>query len=66
MLIQGCKEGADAGHPYGASSVKASSTNAFRSFEQVINAYNASGNFDHIAALNCRDVEPAQHLDGNG
>jgi RHS repeat-associated protein len=46
-LIQVCKEGADANHPYGASSVKPSSSNFYRSFDQVLNA------FTHGAAPSC-------------
>ncbi|WP_315815569.1 hypothetical protein [Paraflavitalea speifideaquila] len=41
-LIQVCKEGADADHPYGASSVKPASGYQFRSFEEVITSYNQS------------------------
>jgi RHS repeat-associated protein len=41
-LIQVCKEGGDAGHVFGASTVKPSSTNLDRSFEQVIKAYAGS------------------------
>jgi RHS repeat-associated protein len=48
-LVQVCKEGSDADHPYGASSVKPSSTNTFRSFEEVINNYNQThGITDYI------------------
>ena len=39
-LVQVCKEGGDADHPYGASTVKPSSTNFYRSFEQVLDEYN--------------------------
>ncbi len=39
-LVQVCKEGGDADHPFGASTVKPSSTNADRSFEQVLKDYN--------------------------
>lgn len=38
-LIQVCKEGGDAEHVFGASTVKPSSTNPDRSFEQVLKAY---------------------------
>ncbi|NII28603.1 hypothetical protein HB364_26200 [Pseudoflavitalea sp. X16] len=41
-LIQVCKEGGDDTHLFGASTVKPSSTNLDRSFEQVIKAYAGS------------------------
>ncbi|PSL24497.1 RHS repeat domain-containing protein [Chitinophaga ginsengisoli] len=40
-LLAVCKEGADMDHPYGASSVKPSSGSYYRSFSDVLNAYNA-------------------------
>ncbi|MBL0133413.1 MAG: hypothetical protein IPP79_05015 [Chitinophagaceae bacterium] len=39
-LIQVCKEGGDSGHPFGSSTVKPSSTYAYRSFDQVLREYN--------------------------
>ncbi|AXY74707.1 hypothetical protein D3H65_12250 [Paraflavitalea soli] len=41
-LIDVCKEGADANHQLGSSSVKPSSTSQFRSFEEVMNWFNTS------------------------
>ena len=41
LLIAVCKEGADQDHPYGASTVKPSSTSYYRSFEEVIETFNA-------------------------
>ncbi|MDF2188425.1 LamG-like jellyroll fold domain-containing protein [Paraflavitalea sp. CAU 1676] len=41
-LIQVCKEGGDENHMFGASTVKPSSTNLDRSFEQVMKAYAGS------------------------
>jgi RHS repeat-associated protein len=40
-LLTVCKEGSDIDHPYGASSVKPSSENYYRSFNEVLKAYNA-------------------------
>lgn len=40
-LVAICKEGSDVDHPNGASSVKPSSTNAYRSFQQVLDLYNS-------------------------
>ncbi|MBN9381989.1 MAG: RHS repeat protein, partial [Chitinophagaceae bacterium] len=40
-LIQVCKEGSDGSHPYGASSVSPSSSYQYKSFEDVIQQYNA-------------------------
>ncbi|BAV07628.1 hypothetical protein SAMN05421788_10920 [Filimonas lacunae] len=39
-LLAVCKEGADANHPNGSSTVKPSSTYQYRSFADVINAFN--------------------------
>ncbi|HEU4553601.1 MAG TPA: RHS repeat-associated core domain-containing protein [Chitinophaga sp.] len=39
-LVQVCKEGGDQDHPFGASTVKPSSTYYYRSFEQVLKEYN--------------------------
>lgn len=39
-LVQVCKEGSDVNHPYGSSSVKPSSTYTYRSFQEVLDAYN--------------------------
>ncbi|MBS1563114.1 MAG: hypothetical protein JST39_01945, partial [Bacteroidetes bacterium] len=52
LLVQVCREGSDMDHPYGASSVKPSSTNVYRSFEDVINAYNASHGITNTAVCN--------------
>lgn len=41
-LILVCKEGSDIDHPRGSSSVKPSSTNQYRSFEEVLDAYNTA------------------------
>ncbi|HVU57803.1 MAG TPA: RHS repeat-associated core domain-containing protein [Puia sp.] len=41
-LLQVCKEGSDGSHPYGASSVKPSSAYQYRSFEDVLEQYNAT------------------------
>jgi RHS repeat-associated protein len=38
-LIQVCKEGSDANHPFGASSVKSTSSSRFKSFRDVLQAY---------------------------
>ncbi|MDB5250687.1 MAG: repeat protein [Segetibacter sp.] len=46
QLVRVCKEGSDVNHPYGASSVKPSSTDAFRSFEDVIRNYNSTHTTD--------------------
>ncbi|UPK67195.1 RHS repeat domain-containing protein [Chitinophaga filiformis] len=50
-LLVVCKEGADIDHPYGASSVKPSSGNYYRSFSDVLNAYNAQAGITD--PLNC-------------
>lgn len=39
-LLDVCKAGADMDHPFGASTVKPSSTLTYRSFQQVLNEYN--------------------------
>ncbi|HVI47121.1 MAG TPA: RHS repeat-associated core domain-containing protein [Chitinophaga sp.] len=39
-LVQVCKEGSDQSHPYGASSVKPTSSYTYRSFQQVLEEYN--------------------------
>ncbi|MBN8851225.1 MAG: hypothetical protein BGO55_10020 [Sphingobacteriales bacterium 50-39] len=41
-LLQVCKEGSDGSHPYGASSVKPSSSYQYTSFEDVLEQYNAT------------------------
>ncbi len=41
-LIQVCLQGSDLHHPYGSSSVSPSSTYQYKSFEDVISAYNTS------------------------
>ncbi|RXK86142.1 scabin-related ADP-ribosyltransferase [Filimonas effusa] len=41
-LIEVCKQGSDASHPMGASSVSPASTYEFRSFEEVLKNYNAT------------------------
>ncbi|WP_423737731.1 RHS repeat-associated core domain-containing protein [Chitinophaga caseinilytica] len=51
-LIKVCKEGSDMDHPYGASSVKPSSQNRFRSFEEVIAYYNAQYGITSSMACN--------------
>jgi RHS repeat-associated protein len=38
-LIEVCREGGDENHPFGASTVKPSSTYQYKSFEEVIKAY---------------------------
>jgi len=52
LLVQVCREGSDLNHPYGASSVKPTSTNSYKSFEDVINAYNASHGITNVTACN--------------
>ncbi|WP_133055343.1 hypothetical protein, partial [Niastella koreensis] len=42
QLVQVCKEGGDIDHLMGASTVKPGSTNTYRSFEDVLKAYDAS------------------------
>jgi RHS repeat-associated protein len=37
-----CKEGADSSHPYGSSSVSPVSTYAYKTFQQVLDEYNAA------------------------
>lgn len=44
LLMAVCKEGSDAKHPYGSSTVKPSSTITYRSFEQVVREYNQQHN----------------------
>ncbi|WP_158267056.1 RHS repeat-associated core domain-containing protein [Chitinophaga niastensis] len=51
QLLAVCNEGADTDHPYGASSVPNSSIAVNRSFEDVINNYNAAHNIN-IAGCN--------------
>lgn len=59
QLVQVCMEGSDVNHPYGASSVKPSSTNQFRSFEEVINNYNQThGITDFINCNSYRITAP--------
>jgi RHS repeat-associated protein len=50
-LLTVCKNGADMDHPYGASSVKPSSTNYYRSFTEVLEAFNAQ--YGISDPLNC-------------
>ncbi|WP_207512921.1 LamG-like jellyroll fold domain-containing protein [Longitalea luteola] len=52
LLIQVCREGGDADHVYGASTVKPSSTNTYRSFEEVLKAYNQSAGLPYNASCN--------------
>ncbi|MGN6419487.1 MAG: RHS repeat-associated core domain-containing protein [Pseudobacter sp.] len=40
LLVAVCQQGADIDHPFGSSTVKPSSIYAYRSFEEVIAAYN--------------------------
>jgi RHS repeat-associated protein len=42
QLVQVCKEGGDIDHLMGASTVKPGSTNTYKSFEEVLKAYDAS------------------------
>lgn len=59
QLVQVCMEGSDVNHPYGASSVKPSSTSQFRSFEEVINNYNQThGITDYINCNSYRITAP--------
>lgn len=51
-LVQVCKEGSDATHPLGASSVKPSSTNTYRSFQEVIDQYNAQNGINNPTECN--------------
>jgi YD repeat-containing protein len=53
-LIQVCKEGSDMDHSRGASTVKPSSTNTYRSFEEVLNEYNQQHNITD--PLNCNGL----------
>ncbi|SDF49093.1 RHS repeat-associated core domain-containing protein [Chitinophaga filiformis] len=39
-LVQVCKEGSDVSHPLGSGSVKPGSTNTYKSFQEVLDAYN--------------------------
>lgn len=62
-LIQVCKEGGDINHIFGASTVKPSSTNLDRSFEQVLKAYagsnyNSTCNVYLISAPRPYDKQP--------
>jgi RHS repeat-associated protein len=50
-LVQVCMEGSDVEHPLGASSVKPASTNTYRSFQEVIDQYNAENGIND--PLNC-------------
>jgi YD repeat-containing protein len=52
QLIVVCKEGADEQHPFGASTVKPTSTSSIRSFDDVIRTYNAAHNIAYNAACN--------------
>jgi RHS repeat-associated protein len=49
-LVQVCMQGSDPDHPYGASTVAPASTNQYRSFEDVITAYNQT---HHIGNTYC-------------
>ncbi|PWV56171.1 RHS repeat domain-containing protein [Chitinophaga sp. S165] len=40
-LVEVCKEGSDAAHPMGSSSVRPASTYAYKSFQQVLEQFNA-------------------------
>ena len=40
-LVEVCKEGSDAAHPMGSSSVRPASTYAYKSFQQVLEEFNA-------------------------
>ena len=44
LLRQICREGSDASHPMGASSVRSGSTSVYKSFEEVLRAYNQAHN----------------------
>ncbi len=52
LLVQVCEQGSDPEHPYGASSVNPTSTNTYKSFEDVINTYNASHGITNITTCN--------------
>ena len=56
LLIQVCKEGSDGNHPYGASSVAPTSSNQYRSFEDVINAYNQNRGTPSSANCNAYSI----------
>jgi RHS repeat-associated protein len=51
-LLQVCKDGADASHPYGSSTVKPGGTHTYNSFEEVINEYNQQHNITDVAHCN--------------
>ncbi|WP_394337226.1 RHS repeat domain-containing protein [Chitinophaga ginsengisoli] len=46
-LVQVCKEGSDVSHPMGSSSVKPGSTNTYKSFQEVLDAYNKQNNINN-------------------
>ena len=50
-LIQICKEGGDANHLFGASTVKPSSTHTYKSFEEYLKAFCASEGKTYNATL---------------
>lgn len=50
-MVEVCKAGSDVDHSKGSSTVKPGSTYQYKSFEEVINAYNAANNITDV--LNC-------------
>ncbi|SDH43115.1 RHS repeat-associated core domain-containing protein [Chitinophaga filiformis] len=45
-LLEVCKQGSDVDHPLGSSSVKPSSSYKYKSFQDVLNEYNAANHID--------------------
>lgn len=61
-LIQVCKEGSDANHPYGASSTAPASTYQYSSFEDVISQYNDSID-NHTSSCNAYGITAPKPYD---
>jgi hypothetical protein len=63
LLLQVCREGADASHPYGASSVSPASTYTYRSFEDVINDYNSRHGITDVLHCNAQLITAPKAYD---
>lgn len=63
LLVQVCEQGSDATHPYGASSVSPASTYQYRSFEDVIDKYNAGLGIKNSSSCNAYGIKAPKPYD---
>ncbi|BAV08134.1 RHS repeat domain-containing protein [Filimonas lacunae] len=52
-LVKVCKKGSDGNHPYGSRDISPDSTNTYKSFDEVIAAYNQRLGVTNAALINC-------------